>query len=195
MQPPLILASSSGYRRNLLARLGLAFSVQTPAVAETPRAGEAPAARAPRLAVEKALAVARLHPDAVVIGSDQVAALEGCVLHKPGDEDNAVAQLLAASGKQAEFFTAVAVARDGGRHCEVAVDCTRVRFRRLTAAALRDYVRREQPLDCAGAFKSEGLGIALFDAVHCEDPTALIGLPLIRLCSLLESAGIRVLEG
>lgn len=193
MPPPLILASTSRYRRVLLERLGLGFSVQAPGVSETPRAGEAPAGLASRLALEKALAVARARPDAVVIGSDQVATLSGTVLHKPGDEETAVAHLLAASGKQVEFLTAVAVADAGGERCCVDLDCTRVRFRRLDEAALRDYVRREQPLDCAGAFKAEGLGIALFDSIQCEDPSALVGLPLIRLCTLLERAGVRVL--
>jgi septum formation protein len=167
--------------------------VLAPGVVETPRAAETPAARASRLAVEKAMAVARVRPDAVVIGSDQVAALDGTVLHKPGDARRAVAQLLAASGKQVEFLTAVAVAHAGGRRCSVELDRTRVRFRRLDEASLRDYVRRDQPLDCAGAFKAEGLGIALFDSIQSEDPTALVGLPLIRLCSLLEHAGVRVL--
>lgn len=155
--------------------------------------GESPAALAMRLAGQKALAVARRHADAVVIGSDQVASLDACVLGKPGTEERALAQLLACSGKEVEFLTAVAVLSDGGRQQRIDLDHTRVQFRRLSEPALREYVRREQPLDCAGAFKCEGLGIALFESIHADDPSALIGLPLIRLCSLLADAGIDVL--
>ncbi len=189
----LILASTSPYRRMLLERLGLPFACESPGVDETPRTGEAPADLSRRLAREKARAVARRHPAALVIGSDQVAALDGRALGKPGSHAGAVAQLLAASGREVEFLTAVAVARDGGERVRLALDRTRVAFRVLDEASVRAYVGRERPLDCAGAFKAEGLGIALFTSVRSSDPTALVGLPLIALCTLLAEAGVQVL--
>jgi len=191
----LILASTSPYRRALLERLGLPFSVVPPAVDETPRTREPPRALAARLAVEKACAVARDHPHALVIGSDQVASLDGRPLGKPGRADAAVAQLLAMSGREVSFFTALALVTDGSRVSGSVLDHTRVSFRDLTQEEARAYVDREHPLDCAGAFRCEGLGVALFRRIRSDDPTALIGLPLIALCELLREAGVPPLPG
>jgi len=186
--PRLILASTSRYRRELLSRLGLPFEVQSPGVAEEARPGEAPAAMAKRLALAKAGTI--VTPDTIVIGSDQVASLNGELLRKPGAPGVAVTQLLACQGQTVLFHTAVAViATDSGATAQH-VDVTEVRFRRLDAAALTEYVRREQPLDCAGSFKSEGLGVALFEQISSNDPTALIGLPLIWLAGALKCLGV-----
>lgn len=193
MPLPLILASTSAYRRSLLNRLGLPFQVAVPGVDEMPVPGEPARARALRLARDKALVVARDQPGAVVIGSDQVCALDGRSLGKPGSEERARAQLREMSARQVDFFTAVTVAWEGGDSTRRRVDHTRVRFRALDEDAIRDYVVREQPLDCAGAFKCEGLGIALFEHVTSDDPTALVGLPLIAVTALLAEAGIPVL--
>ena len=183
----LILASTSRYRRELLERLRLPFHVARPEVDETPDAGESPPALAKRLARAKAEAIAAQFPDAWVIGSDQVAALGPRPLGKPGTRDKAIAQLGAMSGKEIQFHTAIALVR-GGTVLE-AMDTTRVFFRDLQAEEMERYVDTEQPLDCAGSFKSEGLGIALFDAIESSDPTALVGLPLIALSRLLREAG------
>ena len=185
---PLVLASTSAYRRELLARLRLPFRVDRPEVDETPRPGEAPAALAVRLAEAKARAVAARHPEAWVIGSDQVAELDGRPLGKPGDRATAVAQLERAAGRVVPFHTAFCVVGPGG----VAMphlDRTEVRFRTLARVEVERYVDAEQPFDCAGAFKCEGLGIALFEAIRSDDPTALVGLPLIALAKALRSAG------
>jgi len=190
--PRLILASTSRYRRELLARLGLPFEVQAPAVPEVALPDEAPAAMARRLALAKARSIGTR--GALVIGSDQVASLEGQLLRKPGAPDVAVAQLLACQGRTVLFHTAAAVVvTDSGTTAEH-VDVTEVRFRRLDAAAIEEYVRREQPLDCAGSFKSEGLGVALFEQISSLDPTALIGLPLIWLAHTLRTLGVDPLE-
>lgn len=190
---PLVLASTSRYRRELLDRLGLAFRCEPPAVDETPRAAEAPAALALRLALEKAREVAQRFPDAVVIGSDQVADLGGEALGKPGTHERAVAQLQRMRGKTVVFQTAVAVvcASSGFEQAELAQ--VRATFRSLTDAQIESYLRTEQPYDCAGSAKSEGLGIALLDRIDNDDPTALIGLPLIRTCQLLRAAGVNML--
>ena len=195
MTPRLILASTSRYRATLLERLQRPFDVVAPEVDETPQAGESPRALAARLARDKACAVAAAAPGALVIGSDQVASLDGRPLGKPGREDTAVAQLCAMSGRQVSFYTAVALAADGGRVCGEALDHTRVCLRELSASEVRDYVARDRPLDCAGAFRCEGLGIALFRAIRSEDPTALVGLPLIAVCRLLREAGVPLLGG
>jgi len=186
-QRPLILASTSRYRRELLERLRLNFSIVAPEVDETPLPAEAPAVLAQRLALAKAQAVARLHPQALVIGSDQVADLQGQCLGKPGDHDKAVAQLRAMRGREVIFQTAVALVAPGLVLQELAQ--VRVRFRDLADEEIERYLRAEQPYDCAGSAKSEGLGIALLDAIDSDDPTALIGLPLIRTCRLLRQAG------
>ena len=184
----LILASTSTYRRELLARLRLPFDVARPEVDESPRPGESPAALAERLAIAKAGAIASREPRATVIGSDQVAELDGSALGKPGSRDGAVAQLGAMSGREIRFRTAVCVQRDS-EPPRIAMDTTTVRFRTLSLAEIERYVDAEQPFDCAGSFKSEGLGIALFDAIESSDPTALVGLPLIATARLLREAG------
>ncbi len=185
--PRIILASTSRYRRELLARLGLPFDVAAPAAPEVERAGESPAAMAARLALAKARSIRT--PDALVIGSDQVAALDGRILRKPGTHEAAVEQLLSAQGRCVVFHTAVAVVATRTGAAAEHVDRTEVRFHNLERAALEQYVRLEQPLDCAGSFKSEGLGVVLFEDVSSHDPTALIGLPLIWLAQTLRSLG------
>jgi septum formation protein len=188
--PALILASTSRYRHELLARLRLPFSVRSPEVDETPDFGELPAPLAQRLALAKARAVAALNPDAVVIGSDQVADLDGAPIGKPGTHVRAVAQLRAMSGRSVVFQTAVAVVCESSGFSGSALVPVRVRFRTLDDAEIETYLRAEQPYDCAGSAKSETLGIALLDAIESDDPTALVGLPLIKTCALLRQAGI-----
>lgn len=191
---PLVLASTSRHRQALLARLGLPFKVEAPDVDETPLPGEAPAATACRLAQAKARAVAARHAGALVIGSDQVANAGGVAIGKPGDHACAVAQLAALSGRLVVFHTAVAlVDAASGRCASRLVDVT-TRFRRLSAAAIESYLRREQPYDCAGSVKSEGLGIALVESIRSDDPSALIGLPLIGVVDLLHAEGVDVLH-
>lgn len=192
----LVLGSTSRYRAELLRRLTARFRQAAPDVDETRRPGEAPRALAQRLALAKAQAVAQRQPGALVIGSDQVAALADETLGKPGDAATARAQLAACSGRRVDFHTALCLvdARDPtAPRIHADIDLTTVQFRVLGAAEIARYVEREQPLDCAGSFKSEGLGIALFERVTSEDPSALIGLPLIALCRLLRSAGVALL--
>lgn len=184
---PLILASTSRYRRELLERLRLPFHVARPDVEESPLAGEAPPTLAQRLARAKAQAIAIQHPESWIIGSDQVAALESQALGKPGTRENAISQLSAMSGREVRFHTAVCLAR--GETVFEAIDTTVVRFRTLDTDEIARYVDVEQPLDCAGSFKSEGLGIALFEHIESRDPTALVGLPLIMLSKMLREAG------
>lgn len=188
--PALVLGSSSPYRRALLARLGLAFEVDSPTVDETPHPGEAPRALAARLALAKARAVAARHPDALVIGSDQVADLAGEPLGKPGTHERALAQLRAMSGRTVIFQTALSVVCLATGFDQSDLAPVEVRFRTLTAGEIERYLRAEQPYDCAGSAKSEGLGIALLEAIHSDDPTALVGLPLIRTARLLRAAGL-----
>jgi septum formation protein len=183
----LVLASTSRYRRALLERLRLPFDVARPDVDEAVLAGETPLATATRLAEAKAAAVAAARPEAWVIGSDQVADLDGAALGKSGGRDAAIAQLQAMSGRVVAFRTAVCVMRGDQRYS--AVDATMVRFRALAAEEIARYVDAEQPYDCAGSFKSEGLGIVLFEAIETRDPTALVGLPLIATADLLRRAG------
>lgn len=187
--PPLILASTSPYRRELLARLRLAFEAMPPGVPEERIDGESPADHALRLALAKAQAIAGRHPDAFVIGADQVAAAGERVLGKPGDAVHCRAQLASLSGKTAHFYTACAVLGVGAGVRLAHVDTTTVVFRSLTADEIERYVAREQPYDCAGGFKAEALGIALFECIESQDPTALIGLPLIWLAGALRGAG------
>lgn len=188
--PRLVLASTSRYRADLLRRLGVDFESCAPGTDEAPLASEDPPSRALRLAIAKAEAAARGLHDALVIGSDQVADLDGRMLDKPGTAAHAHEQLTASSGREVHFHTALCVldTRDGRRHTHV--DHTRVRFRQLSDAEIARYIDREQPLDCAGSFKCEGLGISLFDAIDNHDPSALIGLPLIALARLLRNCGI-----
>lgn len=186
-QTRLILASSSRYRRELLARLRLPFESISPDVDETPQPGEAPAALALRLSEAKARAIAARHPDALVIGSDQVATIDGSPIGKPGDFARAHAQLTQLSGREVEFHSAMAVT-DGMRTERVDV-VTRCRFRVLTPAAITAYLHAEEPYDTAGSAKAESLGIALMDRIESDDPTAIIGLPLIALTRILAGFG------
>ena len=189
----MVLGSSSLYRRELLERLRIPFEVTAPEVDETPRAGEHPRDLALRLALAKAQAVAALHPEAVVIGSDQVADLAGQPLGKPGEHARAVAQLRQMRGQTVIFQTALAVVCLASGFEQVDLAEVRVVFRDLSDEEIEAYLQAEQPYDCAGSAKSEGLGIALLDAIDNDDPTALIGLPLIRTCQLLREAGVKLL--
>jgi septum formation protein len=189
-QPALILGSTSRYRRELLARLRVPFDVVNPDVDETPSAGESPRALATRLALAKAKAVAALHPHAVVIGSDQVADLNGEPLGKPGTHKRAVRQLQRMRGQTVVFQTAVSVVCQASGFEQTELAQIKVRFRDLSDADIEAYLRAEEPYDCAGSAKSEGLGIALLDAIDNDDPTALIGLPMIRTARMLRAAGI-----
>ncbi len=190
--PRIVLGSTSRYRAELLRRLIVDFEQSAPGTDETALPHELPAERALRLAIAKAAAVAREWPDALVIGSDQVAELDGRVLDKPGDADRAQAQLAACSGREVHFHTALCLVDTRHGQRQTHVDHTRVRFRLLGAAEIRRYVEREQPLDCAGSFKCEGLGISLFESIDNCDPTALVGLPLIALAQLLREAGLEL---
>ncbi len=189
----LVLASSSKYRRALFERLGLPFECAPPGADESALAGEAPAQTALRLAQTKARALAARFPDALIIGSDQVASCGGARLDKPGTYENALRQLTGLSGKTARFETAVAVFDSANGEMRSRVVGCNVAFRRLTKAQIETYLRREQPYDCAGSAKAEGLGIALIARMETEDPTSLIGLPLIALTELLAEAGFPVI--
>ena len=190
----LILGSTSRYRRELLERLNIPFQVASPDVDETPLPQEIPSMLAKRLALAKAKAVAAQFPQSVVIGSDQVADLNGQSLGKPGTHDNAVVQLRMMRGQTVVFQTSVAVVclETGFEQCSLAA--VRVKFRDLTDDEIENYLCIDQPYDCAGSAKSEGLGIALLAAIDSDDPTALIGLPLIRTCQMLRAAGIELLS-
>ncbi len=191
LQPhPLVLGSTSPYRRELLQRLRIPFDVLAPKVDETPLPGESPRDLACRLALAKARAVAALRPDAIVIGSDQVADLNGAPLGKPGTHERAVAQLQQMSGQTVLFQTALAVVCQQTGFEKVDLAVVRVVFRTLDAGTIERYLRAEEPYDCAGSAKSEGLGIALLDHIDNDDPTALVGLPLIRTARLLREAGL-----
>ena len=188
--PRLVLASTSPYRRELLQRLRLPFVVIAPEVDEAAATGEAPPALARRLALAKANAVAEREPNAIVIGSDQVAELDGVALGKPGSHERATRQLRALSGRAARFHTAVAVARLSSRFLQQALVTVTVRFRQLSDHEIERYLLLEQPYDCAGSAKCETLGIVLADAIESDDPTALVGLPLIRTSAMLRAAGL-----
>ena len=192
--PALILGSSSPYRRELLQRLTTGFQTESPDIDETPLTGEAPADLAIRLAAAKAAVVAAKHPDSLVIASDQVASLDGRPLGKPGNRANAIRQLTDCSGQTVVFYTAVEVIRASDGFRDAWVDETRVQFRDLTAVEIGAYVDRDEPFNCAGSFRSEGLGAALFTRIENQDPTALIGLPLIRLAASLTAAGLSPLS-
>jgi len=189
----IILGSASPYRAELLARLGLPFLQRAARVDETPIAGEHPAALAQRLAAGKARAVGAGAPGAIVIGSDQTAECGDFILGKPGNFAKAREQLRQLSGRSARFHTAVALLDTRSNRLLGDLAVTEVRFRPLSDAEIDAYLHRELPYDCAGSFKAEGLGIALFDAIHSDDPTALIGLPLIRVRRLLQALGVAVL--
>jgi len=188
--PRLVLGSTSRYRAELLRRLVANFEQSAPGTDEVPLPHETPPERALRLAIAKAEAAASGRPNALVVGSDQVAELDGLILDKPGTVERARAQLSASSGREVHFHTALCLldTRNGQRHTHV--DHTCVRFRELGAAEIARYIEREQPLDCAGSFKCEGLGISLFESIDNRDPSALIGLPLIALARMLRNAGI-----
>ncbi|EED33015.1 septum formation protein Maf [gamma proteobacterium NOR5-3] len=190
---PLILASTSPYRRRLLERLEIPFTCEAPETDETPLTGEPPDELACRLGDAKALAVSASHPGAYVLGSDQVAALSSTLLGKPGTIAAAQNQLRRCSGQSVDFFTAVSLAHQGAIVARRSVH-TAVRFRSLSSDEITDYVQREEPLDCAGSFRWEGLGICLFSALHSNDPTALEGLPLIATCDMLISIGVYPLK-
>ena len=191
--PTIILASSSQYRRALFDRLGLDYRALAPGVDESAQPGEAPAALAERLAQTKAQAMAEQYPEALIIGSDQVVSLDGHTLGKPGGHQAAIAQLERLSGRQACFLTGLCLLNAATGRMQSCCDAFWVCFRPLSAAKIAAYVERERPYDCAGAFKSEGLGIALFTRLQGEDPNSLIGLPLIRLITMLEHEGVDVL--
>lgn len=189
----LVLASTSPYRKALLERLGLPFEVASPHTDERPLGGESPQDRSLRLAALKAQAVRAAHRDALIIGSDQVATSGGRALDKPGNHANAVRQLKAVSGKSADFYTALALLDAANGQVQTRIVPCRVRFRTLDDARIEAYLQKEKPYDCAGSAKVEGLGIALIARIETEDPTSLIGLPLIALTEMLERAGLPVI--
>ena len=193
MPPKLILASTSPYRRELLGRLGLAFEVANPQTNESPLTNEAPEAMALRLSEAKARAVAQTHPEAIIIGSDQVATVDGKVYGKPGSHERAVEQLHALSGKTVNFFTGLCLLNARTGEFEVRGIPTLVTFRELNSEEIENYLRREPAYNCAGSAKSEGLGIALISSMRGDDPNALVGLPLIALCDMLRKQGVVVL--
>jgi septum formation protein len=193
MHTHVVLASSSPYRRELLDRLRVPYTVMSPEIDETPTRNEKPRATAVRLAEAKARAVGARCPGALVIGSDQVAELEGAAIGKPGTHENALLQLLAMRAKQAVFHTALCLLDSRTGEAQVDETPTTVHFRPYSEAQAEAYLRQEQPYDCAGSAKIERLGIALVERVMSEDPTALIGLPLIALTRMLERAGVRIL--
>lgn len=190
MQTTLILASRSPYRCELLQRLGLSFSTDSPDIDEQAQVGETPVGLVQRLAQEKARAVAAKHPQALIIGSDQVACIEGTILGKPGSRDKAIQQLAAASGKTVTFYTGLCLFNSANQNTQVLCEPFHVSFRQLSQAQIERYVDKEQPFNCAGSFKSEGLGISLFERLHGDDPNSLIGLPLIQLIRLLANEGV-----
>ncbi len=188
--PPVVLASSSRSRRELLKRLGIRFRQDAPRIDESAVPGESPRDLVLRLARKKAAAVSDAHPGAIIIGSDQVAVRGDDILGKPGDRDTAIAQLVESSGQEVRFLTSVCVLDSRTGLVEQYVDITTVRFRTLTPQLVEKYVDRDRPLDCAGGFRAEGLGIALFEEISSQDPTALIGLPLIWLSGVLPGLGV-----
>ncbi|OOZ35849.1 Maf family protein [Solemya velesiana gill symbiont] len=190
--PQLVLGSTSPFRKALLEKLGLAFSIASPDIDETSSAGETPQDLVTRLAEEKARAVAADHPDSLVIGSDQVACNEGHIQGKPGDRDNAIRQLEAASGKIVIFYTGLCLLNTGTGNSQVVCEPFHVHFRALTRDQIERYLDAEEPYNCPGSFKSEALGISLFKRLEGDDPNALIGLPLIRLIEFLGNEGVQV---
>ncbi|HDR1955093.1 TPA: septum formation inhibitor Maf [Enterobacter hormaechei] len=183
--PNLVLASTSPYRRMLLEKLGIPFECAAPEVDETPQPGESPRHLVTRLAKEKAQSLAVGYPAHLIIGSDQVCVLDGEITGKPHTEENACQQLLRARGSIVTFYTGLALYNSASGHLQTECEPFDVHFRHLSEQEILDYVRRERPLNCAGSFKSEGLGIALFDKLDGRDPNTLVGLPLIALCQML----------
>jgi septum formation protein len=190
----LILGSSSPFRAEILTKLGLPFITASPDIDESPLAGEQAEQLVQRLSEQKAYKIAESYPNALIIGSDQVAVLDGAILGKPGNHDNAVKQLTAASGKTVKFLTGLALLNSQTGRIQSVVETFDVGFKTLSASQIDFYLRQEQPYQCAGSFKSEGFGISLFSKLHGNDPNSLIGLPLIRLINLLEAEGIDVLQ-
>jgi len=188
--PPLVLASTSPFRRTLLERLGIPFTTAKPCIDETRQPRETPQKMVLRLSEAKARAVAAAHPGSLIIGSDQVACIDETVLGKPGNRALAVEQLTRSSGRVVVFYTGLCLLNAATGCAQICCEPFRVHFRCLSPAQIAGYVDRERPFDCAGSFKSEGLGIALFERLEGDDPNALIGLPLIRLIGMLESEGI-----
>jgi len=191
-QPPVVLGSSSPFRRELLLRLGLDFTTSAPDIDETQLSGEQPAAFVSRLAEEKARAVAGTHRDALIIGSDQAACIGPAILGKPGSRTRAMEQLRAASGKRVTFYTGLCLLNTTSGRAQVTCEPFHVHFRTLEEAQIERYLDAEEPYNCAGSFKSEGLGISLFQRLEGDDPTALIGLPLIRLIDMLAAEGVAI---
>jgi MAF protein len=192
--PLLVLASTSPFRRALLERLGISFTTAAPETDESPRPGETPQQLVVRLSEDKARAVASLHPKALIIGSDQVACLEGRVMGKPGKRERAIEQLSRASGKMVVFYTGLCLLNARTNQARVLYEPFQVHFRPLSQSQIASYLDRERPYNCAGSFKSEGLGIALFERLEGDDPNALVGLPLIRLIGMLKAEGVDVLS-
>ncbi len=192
VNPPLVLGSTSPFRCNLLQKLGIPFTTAAPDIDERPLQDEPPAELVARLALTKAEAVATRYPSALIIGSDQVASIGSQILGKPGNRENAISQLLAASGKRVTFYTGLCLLNSANGHKQVACETFHVHFRNLAHTQIERYIDREKPYNCAGSFKSEGLGISLFKRLEGEDPNSLIGLPLIRLVSMLGNEGVQV---
>lgn len=190
--PKLVLGSSSPFRRELLERLGIPFVTESPEINEEALPNETPEDLVLRLAEEKARAAGQNHPDSLVIGSDQVACLDGQILGKPGNRENAITQLQQAAGKRLTFYTGLCLFNTATNEEQIACESFHVHFRHLSHEQIERYVDLEQPYNCAGSFKSEGLGIALFDRLEGDDPNALIGLPLIRLIDMLAEEGIEI---
>jgi septum formation protein len=189
----IVLASSSKYRRQLLEKLGLDFLSCSSCIDESPQADESPAALVSRLSIAKAEEVGKTHPNHLIIGSDQVAVLDQDILGKPGGRDAAIQQLAKQSGRTVQFYTGICVLNSATGRRLSDLDVCSVHFKTLGASQIQNYIDRDQPFDCAGSFKSEGLGIALFDRIVGEDPNALVGLPLIKLVGLLEKFGVNIL--
>ncbi len=193
MTTRIVLASTSPFRRQLLEKLGISFETASPDIDESRHEGENPVDLVERLAEEKAKAVAEAYPDALIIGSDQVACLDDQVLGKPGNFDKAFEQLSQASGKRVTFNTGLCLLNSRTGNSQVVCEPFHVQFRRLSGDQIKNYLDREQPFNCAGSFKSEALGIALFEKLEGDDPNGLIGLPLIRLIAMLENEGVNVI--
>ena len=191
--PPIILASGSKYRQTLLQKLAIDFETASPSIDESPKSQEPPAQLAVRLGQQKAQALKSRYPKHLIIGSDQVAYFDGCYLEKPGTRDRAIRQLHSVSGRQVEFFTSICVLNSTTGEYLSDLDTTTVLFKPLTSAQIESYLDRDEPYDCAGSFKAESLGIALFEKINSEDPNALIGLPLIKLIKLLAHFNVNIL--
>ncbi|MEN0039688.1 MAG: Maf family protein [Cellvibrio sp.] len=193
-QPKILLASSSAYRRHLLGKLGLNFTWESPDIDESPLPHEPPATLVQRLAETKAYHLANRHPDCLIIGSDQVATIDNQILGKPHTHENAFAQLASFRNREVTFLTGLCLFNSSTKHSQCSVESYKVRFRNLTDSQIENYLRREQPYDCAGSFKSEGLGVCLFEQLEGEDFNTLIGLPLITLTRMLANEGMDPLD-